>query len=104
MNAALGTELKIEEKQKIMNLIMYALFHVRTLEDVQQNQFMYNPYASFTEEFDRERQQTVIKTIEWALNLENIEQCCTLPNLPFESEFKKEYLRIVLGHFKSAMA
>jgi hypothetical protein len=97
-------EMEIEEKQKLMNLVMYALFHVRTLDDVHKNRFMYNPYMTFVEEFDQERQLTVINTIEWALQLENIEECCTLTGLPFESEFKKEYLRIVLDHFKSATA
>jgi len=97
-------ENKENEDKPNLNLVMYALFHLRDLKDAQANRYMYNIYQQFTEEFDKKLQVETIESIEWALEPENIDQCCTLPNLPGSKEFKREYLKIVLGHLKKAMA
>ncbi|MAD77317.1 MAG: hypothetical protein CML20_21500 [Rheinheimera sp.] len=86
-----------------LNLVMYALFHVRSLDDVRANNYMYNIYGQFTREFDKATQEKVVNTIQKALDNGNLSDFYTLPNLPGSNEFKTEYLKIVLGHLKGAM-
>jgi hypothetical protein len=86
-----------------LNLVMYALFHVRSLDDVRANKYMYNIYGRFTREFDKATQEKVVNTIQKALDNGNLSDFYTLPNLPGSDEFKTEYLKIVLGHLKDAM-
>ena len=86
-----------------LNGVMYALFHLKNLDDARANRFMYNIYEPFIEKYDRTLQLKIIEDIESALEHGNIEESCTLPGLPGSTEFKKEYLEIVLGHLKEAV-
>ncbi|MDH5179900.1 MAG: hypothetical protein OEZ39_18765 [Gammaproteobacteria bacterium] len=86
-----------------LNGVMYALYHVRNLDDVRANRYMYNIYKTFIEDFDPETKQNFIEAIEWALQQENIGSCCSLPHLPHDDSFKRQYLEIVLSHLKNAI-
>jgi len=87
-----------------LNGVMYALFHLKNLDDARANRFMYNIYEPFIEKYDKALQLKIIEDVETALEQGNIEESCTLPGLPGSTEFKKEYLEIVLGHLKEAVA
>ncbi len=87
-----------------LNGVMYALFHVRNLDDVRSNRYMYNIYHQFKNKYDRTLQEKTVNAIERALDSGGINNFCTLPGIPGTDEFKKEYLKIVLGHLKAAMA
>lgn len=86
-----------------LNGVMYALFHVRNLDEVRENRYMYNIYETFVQKFDREMQEKTIDAIERALKSDDTNKFCSLPSLPGTEEFKKEYLEIVLGHLNNAM-
>lgn len=94
---------RMKKRNGRLNGVMYALFHLRNLEDARANQYMYNIYDLFTKEFDTTLQHETITTIELALESGNINQFCTLPGLPGSDEFKTEYLKIVLSHLKDAI-
>lgn len=85
-----------------LNGVMYALFHLRSLDDVRANNYMYNIYDLFKKEFDTALQSKTINSIELALQNGNIESFFTLPGVPGTNEFKIEYLKIVLSHLKKA--
>jgi len=87
-----------------LNGVMYALFHLRDLEDARANNFMYNIYDLFTKEFEPELQNQTINSIELALESGDINQFCTLAGIPGSNEFKVEYLKIVLSHLKKAIS
>jgi len=87
-----------------LNGVMYALFHLRDLEDARANKFMYNIYELFTKEFEPELQNKTINSIELALESGDINQFCTLTGIPGSNEFKVEYLEIVLSHLKKAIS
>ena len=86
-----------------LNGVMYALFHLRSLEDARANKYMYNIYDLFTQEFDTALQTETITSIELALESGDINHFCTLPGVPGTDEFKTEYLKIVLSHLKNAV-
>jgi hypothetical protein len=86
-----------------LNGVMYALFHLKDLEEARSNRYMYNIYDQFTQKFDSAAQEKTINAIERALENGNIDEFCTLPGIPGSNEFKKEYLEIVLKHLKNAM-
>ena len=92
------------KKNGSLNGVMYALFHLRNLEDVRENNFMYNIYDLFTKEFEPELQTKTINSIEIALENGDISQFCTLTGIPGSNEFKTEYLKIVLSHLKKAIS
>ena len=96
--------LRMRKRGGSLNGVMYALFHLRNLEDARANQYMYNIYDLFTQEFDDELQTETIMTIELALESGDINQFCNLPGIPGTDEFKIEYLKIVLSHLKEAVA
>lgn len=107
--AALGVRLKIGDRMENkvsgdLNGVMYALFHVKNLDDVRANRYMYNIFEQFTQKYDRALQEKTVNAVEQALESGNINNFCTLPGIPGSDEFKREYLKIVLGHLKSAMA
>ncbi len=85
-----------------LNGVMYALYHVRDLDEVRENNYAYNFYPSFVEKFNSDQKGQIIEAIEWALDQETVNSCCSLPKLPRSEEFKREYLKIVLVHFKKA--
>ena len=76
-----------------LNGVMYALFHLRNLEDARANKYMYNIYDLFTQEFDTALQTETITSIELALESGDINHFCTLPGVPGTDEFKTEYLK-----------
>ncbi len=87
-----------------LNGVMYALFHLKDLEDARANRYMYNIYEIFIQKFDRTAQEKTIEAIERALKSGNIDEFYTLTGIPGSNEFKTEYLKIVLWHLKNAMA
>jgi len=93
----------MKKRTSDLNGVMYALFHLTSLDDVRANQYMYNIYDLFMKEFDAVLQSKTIRTIEKALDSGNIDQFCTLPGVPGSHEFKTEYLKIVLSHLKNAL-
>tara|TARA_Y100000296_G_C5126498_1_gene233162 strand:+ start:481 stop:780 length:300 start_codon:yes stop_codon:yes gene_type:complete len=93
--------MSMKEKQ-ILNVVMYALYHVRNLDEVRSNKYMYNVYEYFVEKCDRKKQGEMISAIEWALDQVDIEDCCLLPRLPHNEAFKREYLKIVLSHLRNS--
>ncbi len=101
-NSIHGVKMK-NEYTTDLNGVMYALFHVRNLEEVRANRYMYNIYEIFTKEYDRAMQEKTIDAIERALQSHDINKFCNLPHLPGTDEFKREYLNIVLHHLKKSM-
>ena len=94
---------KDTERRQYLSLVMYALYHLESLEDVRDNCFMYNVYEQFVNDYSSERKQQTIDSIKWALEQDDIEACIDLPNLPRSSEFKRDYLAIELAHLEEAL-
>lgn len=93
---------EVEHRQNL-NGVMYALYHLQSLDEARTNSYMYNTYDEFVNIFSPQRQQETIDSIRWALGRDDIDDCFTLPNLPRDSEFKRDFLVIVLGHLEAAI-
>lgn len=84
-----------------LNAVIYALYHLRDLDDVRRNDYAYNVYHKFVHEFDNELQQRIIRAIEETLTCEDIDSCFALPKVPGSNATKREYLQLVLQHLKA---